>query len=94
MILYTCSFVCIILFHIGQSWHRSQACECKRDGLWVRSSLEEIKYLIFLYLRSGNERGTCLKVSRFPLPTLMYTGFSVKQNKILFAVARTCLLNN
>ena len=29
--------------------------DCKRNGLWVRFPLEEIIYLIFSFLRSGNE---------------------------------------
>ena len=32
-----------------------QACNCKCDRLWVRFSTDEIKYLIFLFLRSGVE---------------------------------------
>ena len=31
----------------------AQACDRKRDMLWLRLSLEEIKYLIFLFSRSG-----------------------------------------
>ena len=33
-------------------------CDCKRDWLWVRSPLEEMKYLftfVFSFLRSGAE---------------------------------------
>ena len=33
----------------------AQGCDCKRDRLWVEFPLEEIKYLIFLFLRSGVE---------------------------------------
>ena len=29
--------------------------ECKRDSFWVRFPFEEMKYLIFSFLRSGNE---------------------------------------
>ena len=32
-----------------------QACECKRDRLWVRFSLEITKYLIFSFLNSNVE---------------------------------------
>ena len=40
----------------GQSWRRDTKCDCKTDCLWVRSSLEEMKYLlIFPFLRSGVE---------------------------------------
>ena len=34
---------------------RSQACNCKHDGLWVRVPFEEMKLLIFSFNRSGNE---------------------------------------
>ena len=37
---------------------RGTKCDCKTDWLWVRSPLEELKYLlkfIFLFLRSGGE---------------------------------------
>ena len=42
----------------GQSWHRGIKCDCKIDWLWVRSPLEEMKYLfkfIFPFLRSSVE---------------------------------------
>ena len=42
-----------------QSWRRGTKCDCKTDGLWVRSRLEEIIYLlkfIFSFLRSGRLR--------------------------------------
>ena len=42
----------------GQSWRRGTKCDCKTDLLWVRSPLEEMKYLlklIFPLLRSGVE---------------------------------------
>ena len=32
----------------------TQMCDCKRDRFWVRYPLKEIKYLIFLFSRSGN----------------------------------------
>ena len=32
-----------------------QACESKRDRLWVRFPFREIKYLTFSFLRSGVE---------------------------------------
>ena len=35
----------------GQSWRRG-TCDCKIDWLWIRSPLEEMKYL-FTFLRSG-----------------------------------------
>ena len=43
---------------MSQSWRRDTKCDCKTDGLWVRSPLEEMKYLlkfIFPFLRSGVE---------------------------------------
>ena len=42
----------------GQSWRRGTKCGCKIDWLWVRSPLDEKKYLftfIFSILRSGGE---------------------------------------
>ena len=33
----------------------AQACDCKCYRLWVRFSVEEMNYLIFLFLRSGIE---------------------------------------
>ena len=33
----------------------AQACDSNRDRLWVRLPFEEIKYLLFSFLRSGNE---------------------------------------
>ena len=42
----------------GQSWRSGTRCDCKTDWLWVRSPLEEMKYLlkfIFPFLRSGVE---------------------------------------
>ena len=33
----------------------AQECDCKCDNLWVRFSLEGIKYLKFLFLCSGIE---------------------------------------
>ena len=83
-----------------QSWRSGTRCECETDWLWVRSPLEEMKYLlkfIFPFLRSGVEvkRGVefchstmppefgrkwgteCLN-AKFPLPTLLCAGYSVK----------------
>ena len=43
----------------GQSWRRGTKCDCKVNWLWVRSPLEEMKYLykfIFSFLRSGRRR--------------------------------------
>ena len=42
----------------GQSWRSGTKCDCKTDWLWVRSPLEEMKYLlkfIFPFLHSGIE---------------------------------------
>ena len=44
------------LIYWGQSWRSGTNCDCNTDWLWVRSSLEEMKYLlkfIFTFLRSG-----------------------------------------
>ena len=54
----------LIVYH-GQVWLsysmvkdsrgvRTQACDCKRDRLWVRSLLKEIKHLIFVCLTPLN----------------------------------------
>ena len=48
----------IIIIYWGQSWRSGTKCDCKTDWLWVRSPLEEMKYLlkfIFPFLRSGIE---------------------------------------
>ena len=35
----------------GQSWCRGTKCDCKTDWLWVRSPLEEMKYLLkFIFI--------------------------------------------
>ena len=42
----------------GRSWRRGTKCDCNIDWLWVRSPLEEVKYLftfIFPFFRSGVE---------------------------------------
>ena len=36
----------------------AQACDYKFNKMCVRFALEEMKYLIFSFPRSGNERGT------------------------------------
>ena len=44
-------------------WRRGTKCDCKTDWLWVRSSLEEMKYLlqfIFPFLRSGARTSAAL----------------------------------
>ena len=41
-----------------QWWRSGTRCDCKTDWMWVRSPLEEMKYLlkfIFPFLRSGVE---------------------------------------
>ena len=46
------------LINRGQSWRSGTRCDCKTDWLWVRSPLEEMKYLlkfIFPFLRSSVE---------------------------------------
>ena len=58
---------------IGQSWRGGTKCDCKTDWLWVRSSLEEIKYLlkfIFSFLRSGVEaRRTLNSATQHAMPS-------------------------
>ena len=55
------SFVNIIMYlYIGvpieaSRGTRGQACDCKRDRLWIRFPLEEIKYLMFSFHCSGVE---------------------------------------
>ena len=70
----------------GQST-RGTKCGCSRDGLWVRSSLEEMEYLIFsLWCRLkrtqptqfGGKLGTECINTKFPLPTLPCAGYNVK----------------
>ena len=51
---------------------RGTKCDCNHDWLWVRSPLEEIKYLfkfIFSYLRSGVEAKVRRRV---PLINMQY----------------------
>ena len=48
------------MYNIGQWWRSGTRCGCKTDWLWVRSPLEEMKYLlkfkyIFPFPRSGVE---------------------------------------
>ena len=49
MWLFIC--LCVYLSPVwGQSWRRDIKCDCKIDWLWVRSTLEEMKYLFtFLF---------------------------------------------
>ena len=71
---------------------------CKRDWLWIRSPLEEVKYLYFHFYalmskqsvalssatkhamppEFGRKWGTECLITSFPLPTLLYAGYSVK----------------
>ena len=47
----------------GQSWRRGRKCDCKIDCLWVRSPLEEVKYLftfISSFRRSGVKQSAAL----------------------------------
>ena len=85
----------------GQTWCSGTKCDCKTDWLWVRSPLEEMKYLlkfIFSFLRLVSRQsatfisttqnsmppefdrkwGTKCLNTRFPLPTLLCSGYSVK----------------
>ena len=58
-IQYFIQYFCnVLLQYSGQSWRRGTKCDYKIDWLWVRSPLEEIKYLftfIFSFHRSGVE---------------------------------------
>ena len=64
----------------GQSWRRGTKCDCKTDCLWVRSPLEEMKYLLKHAMppESGRKWGMECLNTRFPLPTLLCAGYSVK----------------
>ena len=78
--------------YFGQSWRSGTKCDCKTDWLWVRSLLEEIKYLfkfIFIQIYSsaiqhaippefGWKWGTECLNTRFPLPILLCAGYGVK----------------
>ena len=88
-------------------------CDCKTDWLWVRSPLEEMKYLLkklyfhFIGLVSrqstalgsatqhamppefGRKWGTECLNTRFPLPSLLCAGYSVKL--ILFISIYRCM---
>ena len=47
-----------IIISRGRSWRRGPKCDCKIDWLWVRSPLEEMKYLFiftFSFPRSSVE---------------------------------------
>ena len=62
-ILYTHIFYSTIYiyftFYWGRSWRRDTKCDCKIDWLWVRSPLEDVKYLFTLKIfseRSHPER--------------------------------------
>ena len=59
--------IIVMLLLWGQSWRRGTKRDCKTEWLWVRSPLEEMKYLlkfIFPFLRSGVEA----KARRWVLP--------------------------
>ena len=43
----------VIIINGGQSLRTVEVCDFKRDRLWVRFLFEEVKCLIFLFLRSG-----------------------------------------
>ena len=48
------AFISIKISLRGQSWRSGTKSDCKTDWLWVRSPLEEMKF-IFAFLRSGVE---------------------------------------
>ena len=61
----------IIYFYItrGQSWRGGTQCDGKIDWLWVRSLLEEMKYLftfIFSFLRSSLEAKRAVEFRHSP----------------------------
>ena len=82
----------------GHPWRSGTKCDCKPDWLWVRSPLEEMKYLLkFIFAlvprlsaalssatqhamppEFGRKWGTECLNTRFPLPTLLCVGYSVK----------------
>ena len=55
-----------------QSWRRGTKCDCKNVWLWVRSPLEEIKYLfkfIFPFFRSGVVNELMISATQHPMPS-------------------------
>ena len=47
---YICMLLSVWYLHQwGQSWRSGTKCDCKIDWLWVRSPLEEMKYLLKFY---------------------------------------------
>ena len=61
VVFFSINIIMLVFFYLyfwGQSWYSGTKCDCKIDWLWVRSPLEEMKYLlkfIFPFLRSGVE---------------------------------------
>ena len=52
----------------GQSWRRGSKCDCKTDWLWVRSPLEDMKYLfkfIFPFLLTGLEAKSGVEIRHY-----------------------------
>ena len=64
-------------------------CDCKRDRLWVRLPLQEMRYLIYPFLRSSvkAKRGVEFRhltpntFTILPLPILLMAKYSVKLEK-------------
>ena len=42
-----------IIYNEASCGAKTQACDCKRDSLWVPILLAEMKYFIFSFIRSG-----------------------------------------
>ena len=70
----------------GHSWRRAQANDCKRDRLWIRFPLEDIKYFIFSFLcfivevkRGGKWGSECLNIQL--LDFRLHAGYSAKLKK-------------
>ena len=57
--IFVCFILCtVLLFNWGRSWRGGTKCDCKIDSLWVRSPLEEMKYLfIYIFISSLWRRG-------------------------------------
>ena len=46
----------------------AQVCDCKRGNLWVRFPLEEMKYSIFLFIRSDIESAQLSSANQHAVP--------------------------
>ena len=78
---------------------QGQACDCKRNRLWVRFPLEKIKYLMFSFLNSDDEtergvevRHPIYKASRIQLSSIYLPCYSVKRICIECRNSTTCFI--